>query len=61
MERVLLASSFTFRGKGYIHLQETNKKDDYRHFFSIKIQLTVRFVARCLIDNFKHWKLRSDY
>ena len=47
----MLATSFIFRSKGYIRLQKTNKKDEYT-FFSVKIQLTVRFVARCLIDNF---------
>ena len=33
VERVMLASSFIFGGKGYIRLQKTNIKDEYRPFF----------------------------
>ena len=33
VERVMLASSFIFGGKGYIRLQKTNITDDYKPLF----------------------------
>ena len=40
VERVMLASSFIFGGKGYIRLQKTNIKDEYRPFFFLNLRGT---------------------